>query len=185
MDTFHFMFLPAIQAECVNLMIYQRSNLHDLKHIPKSKSETIIFSLAELLWFPVQNRSLRSFYLIVEMDQSDPYLFVGEYLNITCTLDSHTVENGDNSSKLWFSYGRDIDVPDTETTILNSTSLRLSRLMTTTFDSPYMCYLRNPNFTENVWDSVAIVDTTTVRTECEYWMHIQELFLDLGGRGGR
>ncbi|XP_076097983.1 uncharacterized protein LOC143068096 isoform X1 [Mytilus galloprovincialis] len=100
-----------------------------------------------------------------EMDQSDPYLFVGEYLNITCTLDSHTVENGDNSSKLWFSYGRDIDVPDTETTILNSTSLRLSRLMTTTFDSPYMCYLRNPNFTENVWDSVAIVDTTTVRTE--------------------
>ncbi|CAC5372177.1 unnamed protein product [Mytilus coruscus] len=99
------------------------------------------------------------------LDQSDPYLFVGEYLNITCTLSSQTVENGDNSSKLWFSYGSDIDVPDTETTILNSTSLKLSRLITTTFDSPYACNLRNPNFTENVWENVAIVGTTTVRTE--------------------
>ena len=102
------------------------------------------------------------------MDQSDPYLFVDEYLNITCTLDSQTVENGDNASKLWFSYGNDIDVPDSETTILNSTSLRLSRLMTTTFDNPYFCNLRNPNFTEKVWDNVAIVGQTTVQTECKY-----------------
>ncbi|XP_063434427.1 uncharacterized protein LOC134715849 [Mytilus trossulus] len=100
-----------------------------------------------------------------EMDQSDPYLFVGEYLNITCTLYSKTVENGDNSSQLWFTYGNDIDVPESEITILNSTSIRMSRLMTTTYDTPYQCILRNPNFTENVWKNVAIVDATTVRTE--------------------
>ncbi|VDI52256.1 cytokine receptor domeless [Mytilus galloprovincialis] len=105
--------------------------------------------------------------VIGELDQSEPYLFVGEYLNVTCTLTSQTVENGDNSSKLFFSYGwTDIEVLETETTIITNASLKYSTLMTTVFMRKYSCNLRNPVSVDPFPGSnFATVDTVYVDTE--------------------
>ncbi|CAC5372175.1 unnamed protein product [Mytilus coruscus] len=104
-----------------------------------------------------------------ELDQSDPYLFVGEYFNITCTLSSQSVENGDNSSKLFFSYGNDIEVQAAETTIINNASLKHSTLITTAFRRPYYCNLRNPVFIKtDPLKNIALLDSTIVDTESDY-----------------
>ena len=88
-----------------------------------------------------------------ELDKSDPYIFIGEYLNMTCTLYQNTAEKGDNSSKLYFSHtinGIEIEVPENETFIINSTSLTMNKMMSSIlYDGPYYCNLRNPVSTNN------------------------------------
>lgn len=75
--------------------------------------------------------------------KNTPYLFVGEYLSLTCTLNQTTVENGDNSSKLLFSIGRNIEISENETVIVDEYSLRLNKLMSSLeYDSAYYCKLR-------------------------------------------
>lgn len=71
------------------------------------------------------------------------YLFVGEYLSLTCTLNQKTVENGDNSSKLFFSIGSKNEISENETVIVDEYSLRLNKLMSSLeYDSAYYCKLR-------------------------------------------
>ncbi|CAG2211952.1 unnamed protein product [Mytilus edulis] len=116
---------------------------------------------------PGSSADIRNQSNALELDQSEPYLFVGEYLNVTCTLTSQTVENGDNSSKLFFSYGwTDIEVLETETTIITNASLKYSTLMTTVFMRKYSCNLRNPVSVDPFPGSnFATVDTVYVDTE--------------------
>lgn len=74
--------------------------------------------------------------------KNTPYLFVGEYLSLTCTLNQTTVKNGDNSSKLFFSIPN-IEISENETVIVDEYSLRLNKLMSSLeYDSPCYCKLR-------------------------------------------
>lgn len=91
------------------------------------------------------------------LDKENLYLFVGEYLSLNCTLTQTTVENGDNSSKLFFSYGPNIEMSENETVIADEYTLRLNKLMSSLeYDSKYYCKLRGKLRTVVSYTSVEV-----------------------------
>ena len=105
-------------------------------------------------------------FFLLAWDLSDPYLFVGEYLEMNCILDQETVEKGDNASKILFSYGNDIPVPEEEMVIVNSSTRGIRSLINSTFDRAYFCLLK-ANESETVVTASQTVATTMVETECK------------------
>lgn len=97
---------------------------------------------------------------IGDLSPIDPYIFVGETLNMTCRLKDSAVAQGDNSSKLYFTFGNDIPIPEEDTFIINRSSKGFTQTIETVFDRSYHCNIHNP-----VSQSHGFVHQTTVRAE--------------------
>ena len=96
---------------------------------------------------------------------------------MNCTLTDETVDHGDNSSKLYFTYGNDLPVPDNETFIISSTTMGMRSLITSVFDRPYYCNLKNIVHAKNDF-----VDTTRVYSERKYLKYTKTKLYDRAKR---
>lgn len=79
--------------------------------------------------------------------KTDQFLLVGDYLNLTCVIKKNeSIQQGDNSSKLYFEYGEKTVIPASETYILDDSSLRLHRLIKDgyNYNGTYTCFLKDP-----------------------------------------